>query len=175
MVSNNRDQKHKTRPYGGKKRVGKSQRLSKLMPKLLGPVMQARGLTISRIITDWPHLAVASKDWSEPQSLKFPPGKTTEGSLTVNVASGRGPEMQMMTGELISRINQLFGYRAVSRIVISQTAMRAKKPEKALKISREWSEAEKTAFKKTHDTSLAKASPELQKALDNLGKSLAED
>lgn len=175
MVSNSSDHKHKARSAGRKKRVGKTRRLNTLMPKLLGPVMHARGLTVSRIITEWPRLAGDSKDWSEPHSLKFPAGKTTDGSLTVNVASGRGPEMQMMTQEVISRINQLFGYRAVSRIVITQTAMHVKKPAKQEKIVREWSEDEKTAFRNRPEDDHTKASPELQKALDNLGKSLTKD
>ena len=178
MVSNNPRPKQPQRHHQGRsdrKRVGKTQRLNALMPKLLGPVMQARGLTVSRIISDWPRLAGAAQHWSEPQSLKFPPGKTMEGSLMVNVASGRGPEMQMMTGEIISRINMLFGYRAVSRIAISQTAMRPKQTPKPQKIYREWGAAEKTAFQEARRSITTKASPELQKALDNLGKSLAED
>ena len=175
MVSNRPDQKHTARFASAKKRTGKTRRLNALMPKLLGPVMHARGLTISRIITDWPRLAGDAKGWSEPHTLKFPPGKTMDGTLTVNVASGRGPEMQMMTNEVISRINQLFGYRAVNRIVITQTAMSIKKPAKQEKIVREWSLDEKTTFHNRPKGDLSKASPELQKALDNLGKSLTKD
>jgi len=156
-------------------RRGKTQRLNKLMPKLLGPVLQARGLTVSRIITEWPQLAGDAREWSEPQSLKFPPGKQSEGSLMVNVASGRGPEMQMMSGEIIMRINQLFGYRAVARIAITQTVMKQKTPRIPKKIIRDATPEEKRAFSQARQKITPKASPELQKALDNLGKSLAED
>ncbi len=171
-----RNTPNKPRPKASeKRRVGKSQRLSKLMPKLLGPVMQARGMTISRIITEWPRLSGSAQYWSEPQSLKFPPGKTMDGSLMVNVASGRGPEMQMMTHEIITRINQLFGYKAIARIAITQTAMRQKIKAVPPKIVREWGPEEKTAFNTARGKITSNASPELQKALDNLGKSLAED
>lgn len=161
--------------YLAKKRVGKTQRLNKLMPKLLGPVLQARGLTISRILTEWPQLAGTAKGWSEPQSLKFPPGKTSDGSLLVNVASGRGPEMQMMAHEIVNRINQIFGYRAIARIAITQTAMKPKSAPKRQKIIRDASPDEKRAFSEARRHITTNASPELQKALDMLGKSLAED
>ena len=170
MTNHTRDEKHVQR-----KRVGKTQRLSKLMPKLLSPVMQARGLTVSRIITEWPSLAGDAHRWSEPQSLKFPPGKTVEGSLMVNVASGRGPEMQMMTQDIISRINQLFGYRAVSRIAISQTAMKPKTAPSRQKIIRDATPEEKRAFSEARGKITKQVSPELQEALDMLGKSLAQD
>jgi hypothetical protein len=163
----------KSKKWGN--RQGRTQRLNKLLPKLLGPVMQARGLTISKIITDWPHLAGEAAGWCEPQSLKFPPGKTTEGSLAVNVASGRGPEMQMATAEIISRINQLFGYQAVMRITITQVSMKPKtRPEPPANIQKSTPE-EKTAFTAARSKIDKNTSPELKEALDNLGKSLADD
>lgn len=145
------------------------------MPKLLGPVMQARGLTMSRLITDWARLAGEAQDWSEPHALKFPPKKKVDGCLTVNVASGRGPEMQMMSDAIISRINQLFGYRAVSRITITQAAMYVQKGRKEKKNSRHANTADKAVFDTIRKTIPAKASPELQEVLDRLGKSLADD
>ena len=158
-----------------KNRTRKSQRLSKLLPRLLGPVTSARGLSMSRIISEWSEIAGDARTWSEPQSISFPPHKTGDGSLLVNVASGRGPEMQMMASEIIGRVNQLFGYRAVSRLSITQIAMRPKLVPREGEQKRAVTADEKRAFSAARRKIPPSSSPELREALDNLGKSLAGD
>ena len=37
-------------------------------------------------------------------------------------APGRGPELQMQAPKIIERVNAFYGYRAISRIRVSQTA-----------------------------------------------------
>jgi hypothetical protein len=158
-----------------RKRENKTLRLNRLLPKLIGAAARTRGLTHNNIITNWPDLAGDAAGWSAPQSLKFPTGKKIDGNLSVRVASGRGPEMQMMEAEVISRINQLFGYGAVKRITITQTAMTPKSPPEPDASVRKSTPEEKKAFTEARSKINKKADPELQKALDKLGKSLAED
>ena len=155
------------------RRKGRTRRLNAVTSALIGPALRARGITINRIITQWHLIAGAAAEWCEPAAIRFPQNKTDDGTLTLNVTSGRGPEVQMMTGELIRRVNQVFGYAAVSRITISQTtrspASTPTPPEPRRVISPEV--AEKFTESRQHID--PEVSEDLRKALDNLGKSLS--
>lgn len=159
------------------KRKGKTRRLNQLTAGLLGPVLRARGITIHRMITEWPHIAGDAAAWSEPQNIKFPQNQQDEGILTVTVRSGRGPEIQMLETEIIRRCNQVFGYRAIARIVISQTAgtpLAAQKSSPQPIPSTIKPDADTAqAFDDARQKIDPETSPELRKALDTLGKSLS--
>ncbi len=161
----------------GKARQGKTRRLNQLTASLLGPVLRARGITIHRVITEWQQIAGDAASWSEPQSIKFPQNQQDEGTLTVTVRSGRGPEIQMLEEDIIRRCNQVFGYRAIARIVISQTTTTPLTAEisppqpipNTIKPDAETAQA----FDDAREEIAPDASPQLRKALDTLGKSLA--
>ena len=159
------------------KRKGKTRRLNQLTAGLLGPVLRARGITIHRIITEWPHIAGDAAAWSEPQNIKFPQNQQDEGSLTITVRSGRGPEIQMLEEEIIRRCNQVFGYRALARIVISQTAgtpLGAQTPAPQPTPSTIKPDADTAkAFDDARQKIAPQTSPEVRQALDTLGKSLS--
>ena len=159
------------------KRKGKTRRLNQLTAGLLGPVLRARGITIHRIITEWPHIAGDAAGWSEPQNIKFPQNQQDEGSLTITVRSGRGPEIQMLEEEIIRQCNQVFGYRAIARIVISQTAgtplsVQTPSPQPPARPIKPDVDTAK-AFDEARQKIATQASPELRQALDTLGKSLS--
>ena len=159
------------------KRKGKTRRLNQLTAGLLGPVLRARGITIHRIITEWPHIAGDAAAWSEPQNIKFPQNQQDEGSLTITVRSGRGPEIQMLEEEIIRRCNQVFGYRAIARIVISQTAgtpLSVQTPtlQPAARPTIPDADTAK-AYDEAREKIAPQTSPELRQAIDTLGKSLS--
>lgn len=157
------------------KRRGKTQRLNKVTASLIGPALRARGISISRIITEWHHIAGAAASWSEPATIRFPQNQTDEGTLTVNVASGRGPEMQMMTDAIIRNVNKVFGYAAISRITITQTTLSASKAKSSPEPQRIVTEENAEKFTEAVEQISDDVSNDLRKALDNLGKSLASD
>lgn len=169
MMDNNKMKNHQ-------KRQGKTRRLNQLTASLLGPVLRARGITIHRIITEWNLIAGHAAGWSEPHAIHFPQNQQDEGTLTITVRSGRGPEIQMLEPEIISRCNQVFGYRAITRIAISQTtgapldahSEQNLPPPSSIKASDE----DEVAFEKARHEIKPDASPALRKALDMLGKSL---
>ena len=158
------------------KRKGKTRRLNQLTAGLLGPVLRARGITIHRMITEWPHIAGDAAAWSEPQNIKFPQNQQDEGILTVTVRSGRGPEIQMLEEEIIRRCNQVFGYRALARIVISQTAGTpggAKTSPQPIPSTIKPDADTAKAFDDARQKIAPQTSPELRQALDTLRKSLS--
>ncbi len=103
------------------KRTNKSTRIGKLTGRLMNPALKRRGFTHSRIITEWSQIAGDAANWSDPENITFPRGKSNDGTLTVNICSGRGPEMQMLIPQIIERCSAVFGYKAVSKVTITQT------------------------------------------------------
>ena len=166
-------------PRNSRKRTGKTRRLNQMTAGILGPVLRARGISIHRVVTEWHHIAGDAAGWSEPQSIRLPQNQADDGVLTLTVQSGRGPEIQMMEQEIITRCNQVFGYRAITRIAISQTTgspLTTPKTKPAPTPSRikPHPDAAK-AFNKGRAQIKPETSPELRKALDMLGKSLSGD
>ncbi len=105
-------------------------RRSSLFPKTLSqciepitrPVLKTQGLAGTRIISEWQSI-VGNKLSLHciPQKLTFTAGKKTDGTLSIAVENGFAPEIQHMQQVILERLNIYFGYKAVSRIVISNT------------------------------------------------------
>jgi hypothetical protein len=103
------------------KRTYVTKAIGSLMPKLMKPALNNHSLNHSRLILEWdqivgPELA----RYSQPEKLFFqtPQGQRQEGTLTIRVTSGAALEFQHLTGMLIERINQFFGYKALTRIIL---------------------------------------------------------
>ena len=96
---------------------GKTRRLNTLTDRLINPALRRRGISLSRIVTEWHKIAADAAAWSEPSMIRFPEGESRNGTLTVSIRSGRGPEMQMRSQEIVEGCNAVFGYAAISRSV----------------------------------------------------------
>lgn len=57
---------------------------------------------------------------SAPESIRFPAGKKSGGTLTLLVEGAHAPLMQHMTPMIVERINRFFGYPAVERLSFRQ-------------------------------------------------------
>jgi hypothetical protein len=53
---------------------------------------------------------------SSPESIRFPAGKKSGGTLTLSVEGAHAPLMQHLGPLIIERVNRFFGYEAVSKI-----------------------------------------------------------
>ena len=60
--------------------------------------------------------------------MSFPRDSRTDGTLRLQIASGRGPQAQAMSDVIIDRVNANFGYRAISRIRLVQTLSMSAQP-----------------------------------------------
>ena len=103
------------------KRTYVTKAIGTLMAKVMKPALNNRSMNHSRLILEWdqivgPELA----RYSQPERLFFqtPKGQQEEGTLTIRVTSGAALEFQHLTGLLMERINQFFGYRALTRITL---------------------------------------------------------
>ncbi|MFW0777104.1 MAG: DUF721 domain-containing protein [Rickettsiales bacterium] len=119
--------------------MSKDKRYYSLFPKTLSsciepltrPVLKSQGIASSRLLSQWQEVvgeAMATRSY--PAKLTFPRGKTTEGTLTIAVENGFATEIQHMMPVILERLATYYGYKAVSRIVISHSYSPLEKPKK---------------------------------------------
>ena len=92
-----------------------------MIDPMIAPSARARGFTIGRILSQWPDIVGEMASWCRPDAVAFPRDSRTNGTLRLQIASGRGPQAQAMSQAIIDRINANFGYQAISRISLVQT------------------------------------------------------
>ena len=149
---------------------GKTRRLNTLTDRLISPPC-ARGISLSRIVTEWQSIAGEAAAWSEPAMIRFPEGESRNGTLTVSIRSGRGPEMQMLTPMIIEGCNAVWlcGNRPISitQSAVSATGSTLETPRGAANPPNQRSELA------VQQNRLASVKDEnIRKTLDNLGKSI---
>lgn len=92
---------------------------------LRDPIRQAsesRGFAVARLLTHWPE--VVGEDLARmTRPVKIGYGREGLGAtLTLLVASAHAPMVQMQLPRLIEKVNAVYGYAAISRIALTQTA-----------------------------------------------------
>jgi hypothetical protein len=93
-----------------------------LLSRRIQKAGESRGFAITRLLTHWPE--VAGPDLA-PISRPVKVGYTREGmgaTLTLLVAPAHAPMVEMRKERLRERVNAVYGYNAISRIHITQTA-----------------------------------------------------
>jgi hypothetical protein len=68
---------------------------------------------------------------SLPESIRFPTGKKSGGTLTLLVEGAHAPLVQHLGPMIIERVNRFFGYEAIARIVFRQGRLPAPAPKRA--------------------------------------------
>ena len=92
-----------------------------MIDPMIRPSAKARGFAIGRIVSHWHDIVGDMSSWCRPDAVSFPRDSRTDGTLRLQIASGRGPQAQAMSDVIIDRVNANFGYRAISRISLIQT------------------------------------------------------
>ena len=122
-----------TKPLGtGKKaraepaRARRARAVSDLLPQAGGAAFRRFGFVQSAIVSRWKEIVgVRYAAVSSPESIRFPPGKKSQGVLTLVVEGAHAPMMQHVAPAIQERVNQFFGYPAVERISIRQGMVQA--------------------------------------------------
>ena len=113
-------------------RQNRARAVSELLPAIHGAAFKRFGFVQSALVTRWPEIVGAR--WaaaSNPESLRFPPGKKADGVLTLVVRGAHAPMMQHIAPEIIERVNRFFGYAAIVKVAIRQGEVAAPVPRKA--------------------------------------------
>jgi hypothetical protein len=114
-----------------KSRRGQMRRLSTMVDPLIEPAVLKRGFALNKLVSHWDHIVGDCAAWCRPDGLTFPRGRQNDGTLKLQISSGRGPQAQAMAPEIIDRVNAAFGYQAINRISLVQTLTPTEKPEPA--------------------------------------------
>ena len=155
-----------------KNRLNKMRRLSTMIEPMVAPSANERGFAISRLISHWHDIVGDTAEWCRPADIQFPRGSRNNGTLKLQIASGRGPQAQSMSAQIIDQVNAAFGYQAVGRITLVQNLPPStpktppKKPATISDAPDIWTLDEKLKHIK---------SPELRAALRRLGGPVGED
>ena len=96
-------------------------RLSSITEPILADATKNQGAIYTQICSLWPDIANDMAKWSYPKNLSFTKSTRHNGTLTIWVTSGRGPEAQIRSQELINHINMMCGFKAVGKIIPQQT------------------------------------------------------
>ena len=143
-----------------------------MIEPMVAPSANERGFAISRLISHWHDIVGDTAAWCRPADIHFPRGSRNNGTLKLQIASGRGPQAQAMSAQIIDQVNAAFGYQAVGRITLVQNLPPStpktppKKPAPISDAPDIWTLDEKLKHIK---------SPELRAALRRLGGPVGED
>jgi hypothetical protein len=152
------------------KRGGGPRALAAAITRLTAPVFGRRGFAQGAVVNEWAaivgeHLALHTA----PEKIVHAEGGREEGTLHLRIDSGAlAIELQHLESQLIERVNGYFGYRAVSRLRLTQGPLprRRKSPDAA---PRALDVAEETDLSGRLD---AIDDADLRAALDSLGRAV---
>jgi hypothetical protein len=86
----------------------------------LGQAAARRGLGEARLLSGWAEIAgPEAAAICAPQKISRA-GRQVGGTLVLSVVPGRGPEVEMLAPRIVERVNACLGWRAVSRLKLSQ-------------------------------------------------------
>ncbi len=85
-------------------------------------VGEKRGFAVTRLLTHWPDV-VGEELAGKTRPVKIGYSRDGFGAvLTVLVSSAHAPEVQMQVPRIIEKVNAVYGYAAISKISLTQTA-----------------------------------------------------
>jgi hypothetical protein len=132
-----------------------------------GVAFKRFGFVQSAIVSRWSEIVGERyARVSSPESIRFPTGRKSGGTLTLLVEGAHSPLIQHLTPMIIERVNRFFGYSAVARLAFRQGRL-ASPPERPARpeprpVPRELGEGLREI-----------ADPELRACLESLAASIA--
>ncbi|HEY0271379.1 MAG TPA: DciA family protein [Sphingomonas sp.] len=113
------------RPPAEPPRQARARAVAEMLPDVGGAAFRRFGFVQSAVVSRWPEIVGARyAAVSTPESIRFPRGEKSGGTLTLGVEGAHATMMQHVAPTLIERVNRFFGYTAVARVLIRQGAAR---------------------------------------------------
>ncbi len=163
--------KKKTGPAAKEpQRAMRARAVSDMLPDVGRAAFRRFGFVQSSIVSRWREIVGERyAAVSAPESIRFPPGKRSEGVLTLVVEGAHAPMMQHVAPVIAERVNRFFGYTAVERVSFKQGVVQLAKaktrvaPPSLRPIPREMGDSLRQI-----------ADPELREVLEALARGVAE-
>jgi hypothetical protein len=109
-------------------RANRARAVSDLVPDVGRAAFRRFGFVQSSIVSRWREIVGERyAGVSSPESIRFPPGKRSDGVLTLVVEGAHAPMMQHVGPVIVERVNRFFGYAAVARIAFKQGMVQLQK------------------------------------------------
>jgi len=157
------DKAETARPRGGRARS-----VSEMLPDIGRASFRRFGFVQSAVVSRWSEIVGERfAQVSAPESIRFPHGQRADGVLTLGVAGAHAPMIQHVATEIVERVNRFFGYPAVAKIVIRQSAAPRPAPPRAAPPSLRQMPVE------LGDSLRAIGDPELRAVLESLARGVA--
>jgi hypothetical protein len=103
------------------RRALRARAVSEMLPEIGGAAFRRFGFVQSSVVSRWQEIVGERfAGISAPESIRFPPGKKSQGVLTLIVDGAHAVTMQHVAPEIIERVNRFFGYTAVARLHVRQ-------------------------------------------------------
>ncbi len=109
-------------------RARRMRAVADLLPAAGGAAFRRFGFVQSAVVSRWQDIVGARyAAISAPESIRFPHGKKSAGTLTLVVEGAHAPMLQHVAPFIQERVNHFFGYEAVARIAIRQGLVQVEK------------------------------------------------
>jgi len=97
-----------------------------------GAAFKRFGFVQSAVVSRWKEIVGERyAKVSSPESIRFPTGKKSGGTLTLLVEGAHAPLVQHLGPMIIERVNRFFGYQAIVQIAFRQGRIPAPTPPRA--------------------------------------------
>ncbi len=102
-------------------RRGSARAAGDLVGDIAGVTFKRFGFVQGAVVSRWAEIVGERyANVSTPESVRFPQGKKSGGTLTLTVIGAHAPLMQHLTPLIVERVNRFFGYAAVDKIAFRQ-------------------------------------------------------
>lgn len=109
-------------------RTARTFRIGPLILNTITPICQQNGFIQARILLEWEYIVSPQfAQFCTPLKVNFPMKQRTNGRLFLRTTSSMATEISYLEPQILSRINQYFGYQAISNISLQQGPVTTKK------------------------------------------------
>jgi len=112
-------------------RRGHARAAGDLVGDIAGVSFKRFGFVQSAVVSRWGEIVGERyAKVSSPESIRFPTGKKSGGTLTLLVEGAHAPLVQHLGPMIIERVNRFFGYQAIVQIAFRQGRMPSAAPRR---------------------------------------------
>ena len=104
--------------------------LAKITESIVEKSVSRLGAIQTHIFLNWHNIAGQYADITFPEKIRLSKNKKSDGLIIIKVENGFGPEVQQAIPFLLNQINARYGFKAISKIRITQTNLGYEKPNK---------------------------------------------
>ena len=112
-------------------RRGHARAAGDLVGDIGGMALKKFGFIQASVVSRWKEIVGERYGQvSLPESIRFPAGRKSGGTLTLLVEGAHAPLIQHLGPMIIERVNRFFGYEAVAKVVFRQGRLPAAAPRR---------------------------------------------